>query len=404
MRLRRSGALVVVLAVTGAAQAVVSSIDADLVVPKGSPVCSVTPFAPRLGFDFLFHTGYRIRIPMRDLARVKDRLTISLRVRSEREQDRPALFVQEFRTPSLDASASGNAVLSGTFRLGEGRYHAELAVRDVERCLCASSWDVTAEAVGKDLPLAGRLERDVIRMEGETAWPDKEDAAADVADPLHVKVIVNFAPQRLHAAGPGQKDVEDLTAILRRINRDPHISRLSIAACSLRTQQMIYREARGKPRIDLQALSEALNKRNFSEVDAKQLARESSRTSFLTQLLTDELAGDPIDGLIFIGPKDPLDANVSRPVIEKMRALNLPVFYLNYNRDASYYPWPDAFGWVVKQLRGVEYTIARPRDLFQAWSDIVSRLAKVKAPTISMTRGTPVSRSSGYGFLIRMSP
>lgn len=390
MMQRRSRALVVVLAVTGAAQTMVSSVDADLVAPKGSPVCSVSPFAPKLGFDFLFHTGYRIRIPMRDLARVKDRLTISLRVRSEREQDRPALFVQEFRTPSLDGSASGNAVLSGAFRLGEGKYHAELAVRDVERCLCVSSWEVTAEAVGKDLPLAGRLERDVILMEGETAWPDEADAAADVPDPLHLKVIVNFAPQRLHAAGPGQKDIEDLMAILHRINRDRRVGSLSVVACSLRTQQLIYRQARGKSRIDLKTLGEALNRRNFSQVDAKQLARDDSGADFLAQLLQDELRDDPVDGLIFIGPKDPLDANVSRPVIERMRTLNLPVFYLNYNRDASYYPWPDAFGWVVKQLRGVEYTIARPRDLFQAWSDIVSRLVKAKSPTISMNRGALV--------------
>jgi hypothetical protein len=41
-------------------------------------------------------------------------------------------------------------------------------------------------------------------------------------------------------------------------------------------------------------------------------------------------------------------------------------------------PWRDAIGAAVKYLKGVEYTISKPRDLFFSWSDIVGRIVKSK--------------------------
>jgi len=64
-----------------------------------------------------------------------------------------------------------------------------------------------------------------------------------------------------------------------------------------------------------------------------------------------------------------------------LKDLEAPVFYLNYSVDPYSYPRRDVIGHLVKQLHGVEYTITQPRDLFNAWSDIVMRLVSGKHGT-----------------------
>jgi hypothetical protein len=110
------------------------------------------------------------------------------------------------------------------------------------------------------------------------------------------------------------------------------------------------------------------------------LALKHGETDFLTRLIAEEAREDHLDGLIFVGPKYSLDGNVSSKIIDQLKDCEYPVFYLNYSVDPNSYPWRDSIGRVVKQLNGFEYTISRPRDLFNAWSDIVSHLLSAKLP------------------------
>jgi hypothetical protein len=51
---------------------------------------------------------------------------------------------------------------------------------------------------------------------------------------------------------------------------------------------------------------------------------------------------------------------------------------MNCNLDPTANPWRDAIGGAVRSLKGAEYTISRPRDVFFAWSEIASRIVKSK--------------------------
>jgi hypothetical protein len=51
---------------------------------------------------------------------------------------------------------------------------------------------------------------------------------------------------------------------------------------------------------------------------------------------------------------------------------------MNYNLNPQNNPWRDAIGSAVKTLKGAEYTISRPRDVFFAWTDIIGRIVKLK--------------------------
>jgi hypothetical protein len=84
------------------------------------------------------------------------------------------------------------------------------------------------------------------------------------------------------------------------------------------------------------------------------------------------------DAVIFAGPKVMLDNGLSADTLKQLADVKFPVFYMNYNLNPQVNPWKDAIGYCVKYLKGVEFTISRPRDLFFAWTDIMGRIVKLK--------------------------
>ena len=61
-----------------------------------------------------------------------------------------------------------------------------------------------------------------------------------------------------------------------------------------------------------------------------------------------------------------------------MGDLEYPVFYMNYNFNPQANPWRDAIGNTVRYFKGQEFTISRPRDLWFAWTEIMSRILRFK--------------------------
>lgn len=350
--------------------------------PRDGLPCSVDPSKPELGFDFMFQAGYQVRIRLKELAEDDNMLTIVLRVLSENRKDQPVYFVQKFYVPAIEDNLAKDAVFSGVFRLGEGRYHVDWLMRDSSERVCARFWDVEAKVGNKDNLLAGGLAHNVIQpLEPSLFYEEAPVERNPIGRPLHIKVIINFAPQRMNAVTFEHDDLKGLVAILRKIEHEPRIGRFSIVACSVQAQQIIYQQ-QNVGHIDLPALGLAFKKLNLAKVDAKQLASKHGETEFLGRLITEESQDHP-DGLIFVSPKFPLEDNVSAEAIGRLREFDRPVFYLNYTLNSLLYPWRDTIGRMVKQLHGFEYTISRPRDLFNAWPDVVSHLLNAK--TLSQT-------------------
>jgi hypothetical protein len=114
-------------------------------------------------------------------------------------------------------------------------------------------------------------------------------------------------------------------------------------------------------------------------VDLRKLEEKHSDTNFLSGLITSEMAGESQpDALIFAGPKVMLEERISPEALKQLGGLAYPVFYMNYNLSPHANPWRDAIGSAVKHFRGSEYTISRPRDLFFAWTEIMSHIVKSK--------------------------
>jgi len=349
--------------------------------------CTVTSVKPVMGFDMRFHSGYDITIPLKELASNGQTLTVVFSVAPASAKDTPRYFSQKFRVPELPEDAGGKTLLEGGFDIGEGSYHVRWLMRDHLERVCSSSWDINATLNRRDQDMKMNLTPNAVEAaDFEFFKPEPPVARKPDGDPLKVKVLINYAPQESAAAAMAPVDASALVSILRTIAREPRIVQFSIVAFNLNEQRVVYR-ADNLDEINFPDLGKQLRSLKLGMVDYKHLADPHSPTEFLTHLVQDELTGSQADAVIFAGPKAFLDQQVTQDNLKDIGTISYPVFYMNYmlvqGGSWSEAPaWRDAIGSVVKKLRGFEYTITRPRDLWTAWTDIMNHIsAKMKLPS-----------------------
>ncbi len=351
--------------------------------------CTVTPVKPVLGFDLRFHSGYDIQVPLRELSGNGGLLTIVFRVTPPEAKESPIYFAQHYNVPPIDDDASGDAYLAGGFDIGEGDYHVDWLMRDRIERICSSNWDITASLPGRDQDMKLPIARNHIQESDQEFFKPEPAVARNNPDSrlkggLGVKILINYAPQVGSASAMQPIDTSALVSILRNIARDPRICRFSLVAFNMNDQRVVYRQADADT-IDFPKLGKALRSLRFGMVDYKALSDPHSGRDFLDKFLTEELADNTADAVIIAGPQVNLTDTIPSDNLKDLPSVPFPVFYLNYNLFPAENPWRDPIGNVVKHLHGYEYTIARPRDLWTSWSDIMSRIVKLKLVTVEAT-------------------
>lgn len=340
--------------------------------PRTDFACIVAPIPPELRFDLRFHAGYAVSIPATELEEGVSRLTVVLRVFPKKPAQEPVYFIQKLRIPEVRAQVDSRIRFEGAFRVGEGEYHVDWLMRDQNERFCARSWEFHAKINPKDRIPPGSVAQNRIEAEDPTLFADESPTPGErEGSGWRVKVLVNFAPQNTESVSLGSSDLDGLFGILRKISGESRIAEFSTIAISIPSQQEIYHG--DGPSIDVPAIGRALGTLNLGTVDLERL-KKNSGTAFLERVLTEELGTDPVDAIIFVGPKYYLDANVSSASLSGIGEVGAPVFYLNYNAYPVSKPWRDAVGHIVRTLQGREYTITEPQDLCAAWADIISRM------------------------------
>jgi len=363
----------------------VRMVNADMAIletqePRKDLVCTVTPGKASLGFDLRFHSGYEVTVPLKDLAGNENQLTILFRVTPQDHKDQPNYFVQHIHVPALEESAKGDATLDGMVDLGEGNYHVDWMMRDRSERVCSFYWDVDATLAAKDKEIELTLgPGQVERLQPEQFTEDPPVARAPSPHPLNIKVLVNFAPQNSDAASLQPNDTLALVSILRRISREPQFGKFSVVAFNMQEQRVLYRQ-HSEDKIDFPALGDAISSVKLGRVDLKRLAQKHGDTEFLTELIRKEMSTeDHPDALVFAGPKVMLDEGVPPETLRPFAPdVDYPVFYMNYALYPQQTPWKDSISRAVHVFKGTEYTISRPRDLWFAVSEMVSRIVKSK--------------------------
>jgi len=356
--------------------------------------CTVTPVKPILGFDLKFHAGYDVSIPLKDLAGSDNVLTLVFRVTPDQKPDEGVYFSHRFNVPMIEADAGGNAMLSGSFDLGEGKYHVDWLMRDRAERVCSFNWESDATLPARDKQIALDIPPSSVQQ-ADTEPFKKEPAIASreaTPDPLSVKVMINFAPQDSLSASLQPVDTRALLSILRNMARDPRITRFSVVAFNMQEQRILYRQEQAS-QIDFPALGEALQSLNLGTVDLKRLAQKHGDAEFLTTFITQEIkeGKDQPDAVIIAGPKVSVEGGLQADSFREVD-LKFPVFYMNYNLNPQANPWRDAIGTAVKTMKGSEFTITRPRDLFFAWTEIIGRIVKSKFGRTATAVVAPAAR------------
>jgi hypothetical protein len=348
--------------------------------PRSDIPCTVTPRKAELGFDLRFHSGFDVNVPMRELAGSGEVLTVVFRVFPVGDGDHSANFVQHFHVPTIDEEAKGDALLQGGIDLGEGNYHVDWMMRDRAERICSTSWDVSAELTPKDKPMPLFLgAKQIAETPPQPFLNDAKDVLNHTSgDNLAIKLLVNFAPQNSASAALQRSDTEALVSILKTIERDPRVSRISLVAFNMEESRIVYRQDTTGP-IDFPALGKALEGMKLGTVNVQQLSQKHSETDFLEDLITREVgnAGHP-DAVVFAGPKAMLNADVPESDLRRIGDIECPVFYMNYNLNPQAVPWKDSISRAIRTFKGTEYTISRPRDLWFSTSEMVSRIVRHK--------------------------
>ena len=342
--------------------------------------CTVTPTKPTLGFDLRFHTGYDVSVPIKELAGAENLLTILFRVTSEGHKEDPVYFVQRVKVPLMEEDAKGDAVLTGALDLGEGNYHVDWLMRDRAERVCSFYWDSEALLPPKDKQIELALAPAAIeKAEFEQFTEDPPVERTQGVEPLNIKILVNFGPQDPNSPLLRPADTTALVTMLRRLAREPQFGKFSLVAFNMQEQRVLYRQL-SEDRIDFPALGDAVQKVKLGTVDMKQLAQKHGESEFLADLIKQEMGTpDHPDAVIFAGPKIMLDEGLPEDSIKPYAAeVDYPVFYMNYVLNPVAVPWKDSISRAIKVFRGTEFTVTRPRDLWFAVTEIVSRIARAK--------------------------
>ncbi len=342
--------------------------------------CTVTPVKPALGFDLKFHAGYDVSVPLKDLAGSDNLLTMVFRVTPDQKPDEATYFSQRWNVPAIDADAGGSATLSGLFDVGEGKYHVDWLMRDRSERICSFNWDADAALPSRDKQIALDIAPSAVQPSETELFRQEPDVAREAREgALNVKVMVNFAPQDSLSATLQPIDTHALVSILRSIAREPRIGKFSIVAFNMQEQRVIYRQDEAS-QIDFPALGDAIHSLSLGTVDLKRLTQKHGDAEFLAGFISQEIKDEKEepDAVIITGPKVSVDGGLPQESLKQMGDLKFPVFYMNYNLNPQANPWRDAIGVAVKTLKGAEFTISRPRDVFFAWTEIIGRIVKLK--------------------------
>jgi hypothetical protein len=264
-------------------------------------------------------------------------------------------------------------------------------MRDRAERICSAHWDAEASLAPRDKQMALSIGAEAVAPTDHEPFRQEPPVEREpTKTPISVKVMVNFAPQDSSAATLQPVDTTALVSILRNIAREPRIGSFSVVAYNLQEQRVIYRQE-GASQIDFPSLGKALNSLNLGTVDLKRLTQKHGDSDFLGQFITAEVkeAKNKPDAVIFAGPKVVVDETISVETLKQLGDVKYPVFYMNYNLNPQANPWRDAIGNAVRYLKGAEYTISRPRDLFFAWSEIMGRIVKSKVAAPATGNSSP---------------
>jgi hypothetical protein len=327
--------------------------------------CSVAAVRPTLNFSLRFQGGYAVRVPMAQFTGAGHRWHVVLEV-APVEGGHPFYFGQDIPLPKVPPTKS-RAEFEGGYLIGEGQYHARLAMLDEHWRVCRSQWNIDVRPKLSERRVELTMPPHTV---SEFTWENVLHLGRNAADATsrNLTILLDVAPlvQYRTRLRPGDHFV--LLALLSAVLERVKARNVRLVAFSLDQQREIFRRDSLAPG-DLQQLAHEMETLELGTVDYHILQNRIGYKSLLARLVDEQMAASPpSESVLFVGP--------GVRYLDKMPAAALPQptdtgphFYYFQYRPIFRQPrpfLPDILDSVVSRMKGKAFEIRTPADFEKA--------------------------------------
>lgn len=342
-----------------------------LAAPSNSLGCRIDKQKPRPDFTFHFVAGYIVECPFWNFGGRDSRVRVFVRITP---QGRTPVLLGTFATLKglpkglsllSPANFKGEFDLSGSFLIGEGRYHVEVLVADRRNRICRRAWNITVSHRKQSKIPVVSAPRTVSPVTLPLWQGPQANGGLRVTVLLDASPIGNPRASRLHA----RDRVEYLQLLSSLLGQTPCRS-VRLVAFNLNQQRVVFRSESFNSS-GFAKLNRALRGLELSTVSVRNLQRRQGKLQLLTDLLHRELTDrSPPDAVIFLGRT----AYWVKRAPEKLRRLARNERTRFFCFQYPGWGFSDATGTLTKSLGGTVFRIYDPHSMGEAIQKMLAHL------------------------------
>jgi hypothetical protein len=321
-----------------------------------SLACEVDPWGPTLGFNFIYTSGYILRVKL-DQVTPGERLNAYIRVTPKGSS--PLVLREFFNIPTLasgmpapDSKALKNAYLttSGAFNVGPGEYAAELLLVDRAGHGCYKHWNMKTGKYPENIGPSPLASETAAQLAG-VSWDGKLDPNG-----VRLTVLLDAGPMNPYSSRLYAWDRAPLLQGLASMLKQIPCRSVSVIAFNLDQLREVFHDET----FDSNGFSElAVSLRNLElGTVSYQALQRGAAADFLKGIANDQISAGPnSDAIVFLGPLirsnqdphlppadfaglhffdfefDPLGLQFPNTIQHLTRDLHGPVFHINTSKD-----------------------------------------------------------------------
>lgn len=292
--------------------------------------CTVEPTKPSLNFGLRFQAGYLLEVPLVQYAGAGHTWTTSLRVTPEGGQPVYLADIVDLPTTSRPEFI---AQVTGTFLLGEGRYHVDFAVADDTGRICRKEWPIVAATDRSERSVKVGIPPNTV---SDLSYMPPGDASTGPPVPRRITILMNSSPP--YKSNRRQADLpvepvdyrEALVGILSSLLERLPGTIVRLVVFDLDQQREVLRQD-GFTLKDMEKAAHAADDLEHWVVTVRQLQEQQGRWGLLANLIKRELADpEPADVVLFLGPRVGMNAEMPAHFLDAERKAEMRFFYLQY--------------------------------------------------------------------------
>lgn len=339
--------------------------------------CHVQTFAPALNFAFRFEAHYIIDCPLAQFEGRASQIVSYLRVKPR--GGAPVILGERFTLPAIPPKRASDfhwnrfheqAEWSGLFALGEGEYPIDLLVMDERERMFRKSWNVKAEAHGKERMVKAAMSPNTAASASVSFWTDNPENREKGP---RIDVLLDAAPLFPRSLSLRAWDRAFLLNSLSSLLRTLHPSSVRLVAFNLDQQREVFREDDFN-RHSFRNLFRSLQELELGTVSYRNLAKRNGWSELLRGLVTEETKPqNPPGAVIFLGPSARILDKLPREMLGSCEDTNRPIFYLKFSPTPGN-EFPDAIHHLTSACHGTVFTLHNAGDFAEAIAKVQRKL------------------------------